>query len=474
MLSVFIKARSFFHYVIAQIAESRWLPRIIISFYPRIKSAFGEKTAARFRHYPVSLIRYMFPVYGPSPNLHALGLDIRIDRGLSDIPSVHKYDVCFSGPPVRVGVVGALSGNLSTPAMMFEKFPENHELQLFDLALNDEHYLDVSSLSGISVHRMRLSTDSYESDLYALADRINAADLDVLLVAHYLNEQKLDIINVVKTPCILNFSTGSLLCFHPKVDYTLFFQPRKDFYAVGNRLYSVYTKDSIWGEQCRELSPFFDTRGLDVHKEYVWEEREPLIFFHGSLYKMSTPSFLECIADVLDLVPDARFEFLGHGDAEPILEFFYSRGLSNRVSYLGGVGHSQGASETWIPVRRKLAKARLAPNPWPVGGGSARLETYLSATPSVHLRMQKGTNNLYDQENQTLYDLPALEVPTSTTSTIAEYKEACVKCLTNREYAAEVVKEQKVIAKKCTDSEAWWQDFLDTYSKWAKVAEPNK
>ena len=53
------------------------------------------------------------------------------------------------------------------------------------------------------------------------------------------------------------------------------------------------TTRSLFGpELAFDAFLFFDDRGLAYAHRPAWSEREPLLVYHGSLYKAATPSYL--------------------------------------------------------------------------------------------------------------------------------------------------------------------------------------
>lgn len=457
------------------IADSDWLPNFIAAGYPRVRRLMGETAAARFRHYPVSLLRLPFPRYGLTDNLHCLGLDARIDYLLNSVGAVPKRSpLPWDGKrSLRIGFVGALAANLSTPPSMFEAFPSDHELFIYDIALWGTHYLRFPPGTATSVKHFKLNGD-YENNVNRLGGAINDDQLDILFIAHHDHWQRRDIIDLVDTPCIINFSTGSVLSYHQKVDVTVFVQPRKDFFVKNGRVHSVYTGSKLRGEPCWEGASIFDAKAVDPKKNPAWRDRRPHIFFHGRLHKLDSESFLESMGSLLRESSDVRFVFAGAGNemAARVLSFFQRRGLQSQVSYLGEITHDHGGKcAGWRKILENLRQARLSPNTWPIGGGSARLEAYVAGTPQVHLGMNAGQGNLFDTTNQTVVDVPNLNTKLGTANGIEEYGIFCRRCLFDREYAEALVKEQYTKALRCTDSAYWWNEKINFYEGWLNDRE---
>ena len=124
-----------------------------------------------------------------------------------------------------------------------------------------------------------------------------------------------------------------------------------------------------------------------------WIERENLIVFHGSLYKLASYPFLSLLFELLLEDKHLEFVFMGRGDDKLLSKIFQwakEKGVDSRVHYEGHfspVRNNEGIIDDpgWEKLKGYLLKARLAPNPWPIGGGSARFEAYLSGAPMVHM-----------------------------------------------------------------------------------------
>src|SRR5438552_2339388 len=68
-------------------------------------------------------------------------------------------------------------------------------------------------------------------------------------------------------------------------------------------------------------------------------------------------------------------------------------GVSSRVHYEGAFESARSksgvvADHGWSKLCSYLADARLAPDPWPIGGASARFEAYAMGVPSVHMAVR--------------------------------------------------------------------------------------
>jgi hypothetical protein len=142
-----------------------------------------------------------------------------------------------------------------------------------------------------------------------------------------------------------------------------------------------------------------------------------------------------------------------------------ARGLSRRVQYDGefsAVRNAKGgfSDPGWLRLQQSLSRARFAPDPFPVGSGSARFEAYLLGAPSVHMApsARDGSVTLNSSE------LPLLNVPMATARSVSEYRDLAIRCLTDARYGDAVQREQLIAAQRASDPAVWWRDILNAYS----------
>lgn len=447
-------------------ADSVWLPRLIAFFYPWAYRLGGKGFAERLVRLVVGASGYLLHRKGLKNNLHSYALDVRIKHLLASIGTVGKKPVRKKNGVLRIGFVGEMVADIVRPPTLVSQFPDDHQLHVFDLAW-DGNFGVLPNKDNVRVSQYDLNKD-YLSTVKALTKDINDAGLDMLIVSNYYASVKNDIIDGVDTPCIVNFSMGSHLSFHDKTDYSLYAQPRKNFFLKDNRLFSVFTNRPMRGELCYPETHVFHDREIDRTENPAWEDREPQMCFHGRLAQLNSPLFLDCMADILNTDSGIRFSFMGEGDElESILQYFDRRGLSRQVEYLGQVDRVCGNDQRWRQtILAMLRKSRLAPNPWPRGGGSSRVEAYAAGVPTMHLGMVTDGANPFDTRSQTVVDVPSLTVPSATVYSIDEYKKFCLKCLFDKEFSEQVIEEQYALVNTVTDHGSWWAEVLDIYDKW--------
>lgn len=370
------------------------------------------------------------------------------------------------GQPLRVGVFGAFSGALSFPRALFEAWPEEHELHVVDLqykgALADY-------LKEVATTYTPILSGPAGYDLDRGARALEAADIDLLLVIHHKREAY-DLLDRVDAPFIMAICTGSDVLHHSHVDLNLYVQPEADSFPHGDRLFCGTTGRPF--PHARVASGFLhmDRRGVSISAHPPWTEREPLMVFHGSLYKLASLPFLHTLCALLAEDRSRRFAFMGKDDGASlrvIMEAFKAGGVASQVSYEGvfsavrgpdGLIHDPG----WERLLALLGRARLAPDPWPVGGASARFEAYIRGVPTVHLGV-RFDRDAWGRAQPALLEVPYLNVAAAVARSPEEYIALARRCLHDQAYAQAVVDAQLDVARRLTDSKAYWNQVLDAY-----------
>ena len=377
------------------------------------------------------------------------------------------------GSRPRVGCIGAFSGLLGFPASLFAAFPSTTDLHIYDLQYKGQL---ASALIDIATayHPFVLEGSStYRDNVQRIAETINADDLDLLLVMRSKRDAY-DVLDHVRTPCIAHVCTGSDILHHPQVDFDLYCQPEVGFFPVGHELFCEFTRTPLKGRTVYEASLCFDPRTLDLEAPApAWRDRSPLIVFHGSLYKMASTPFLDRIFRVMADNSQVEFAFMGKdwdGALARILEGARRAGVDGRVHYEGTFsamrnadGHVDDAG--WFRVLALLRRARLAPNPWPMGGASARFEAYVMGAPTVHMGLRTDRAS-WGTRHHTVCDVPNLLVPQATAYSPEAYQALATRCLTDEAFADSVAAEQRRVAKAASDPRAYWTHVLRAFDEW--------
>ncbi len=415
---------------------------------------------------------------GIEDNIHSQAMRMRLWNRTGPFRPVPKRPAVVRDGPLRVGYVSEL-GRGGDPAWAHcTMFPEDSRLFIFSTRKWEEFdvprlpHVSLSSfvlsrVPGLQAARYGAEREHYEQEMRRLAREVNACDLDILLLASFHLDEVNDLAMLVDTPCIVVRLFGSAPSFHPKVDYCLYCQLHSSFPIVGTDMRSVFTGKSMGAEPCLNgMGPLYPDWGLTPENNPAWEDRPPWLLFHGNLVQLQGSRYLALIGDILEADREVRFRILGFGEGlSTVMDTFARRGLSGQVQYLGEVDKAlQRTGEFQKRITSFLRDGRLEPDPWPWGGGQARVEAYQAGTPTVHLRIDSTGGVPSDEQME--FDVPDLEVPSATASSLEEYRNLCLKCLYDGDFARKVAQEQYSIARRVTDARAWWDNFFASYRHW--------
>ena len=373
---------------------------------------------------------------------------------------------------LRVGCFGKFSGILSFPKWLFEAFPNNAELFVFDIQHQGKLADYLQSLAAYYNSFNLNDLDSYQLRLKEIATIINGLELDILLNINW-KQEAYDLLDALETPCIIHICTGSDLLHHQKVSFQIYCQPESDYFVRGKYLFCGASQTLLKTQLTYPGYILYDCREIDFRKTVSWNERESLIVFHGSLYKLASLPFLGCIFKLIEADSALEFVFMGkdNGSALSLVnEMAARRGLKTRVHYEGefsAMRDEEGcvSDPGWLKMLMYLKRARLAPNPWPIGGGSSRFESYAAGVPCIHMGVNFKPAS-WGRPQHGLLELPDLLVPAGTATSIEQYEELCRQCLYNGAFAKQLVKEQLKIVRKLSDPEAYWQQIFGFYQDW--------
>jgi hypothetical protein len=359
--------------------------------------------------------------------------------------------------PLRVGVLASFSGLLTLAREHFESAPEEVELHALDLGFEGRH-----------AHYLEPVASSYATEELAEA----ASELDVLFLVGRGRDVD-EVLDAARTPCIASFSTGSDLVHHEKIDFHLYPQPEADYFLRDHGLFCGTSRTRFGDELVYPAFFLYDRRGLDPEARTPWSEREPLVLVHGSLFKAAGEPFLDA---VLPLLRDgAELVLMGRasGDDLAVVDRVARRhGVASRVHYEGSFSGTRGAHGVrdepgWEKLVDYLQRARLAPDPWPIGGGAARVEAYAAGVPSVHLavRFDKAS---WGRRQHSLLEVEALHVEEATARTPDEYRRLCERCLVDGAFAEAVAAAQATVCARVTDASAYWLQLVRAHQDWLR------
>lgn len=475
-----IRSRLFWRLLYATMASRAGVTalRVVFRIVARLRgeAAVGGVQERMFH----TLVRSGWPHHGPGwHNLDAARLLTRASRPGRRVTRPARQPVAA---PRRVGAVGRFNRLFGFPPELFSAAPPELEVHVFDIPwYADRAAPFLADLVG-EYTQCPIETETWDRDVDRLASAVEAANLDLLLV---IGEKAdvYDLLDRVAPPAVAYVAQGADLLYHQNVSFHLFAEQVADYTIVDRRLL-CRTSESWFGDQV--VFPariFYDNRGIDPKRRRSWAEREPLLIFHGGLYKALGHEYLDTLFRLLQEDDSLQLILMGRdwdgrregGALEAIHRRAAESGVGSRVQYDGAFSGSRNLETGvldepgWLRLVDHLARARLAPNPWPLGGASARVEAYLSGTPAPHLGVRDDPES-WRKPQHALVDVPALRVPTTTVKTPEEYFELAQRLLSDGSFADSVAAEQVEIAERVTDARAYWRQLLDCYDAWLTSA----
>lgn len=407
-------------------------------------------------------------------NLHLSRFAVRVRRAMRRAPAPQQRRRPAARSPLRVGIIGRFAGLLGFPPGLLAGCPPTVALSVFDAPFRGQA-ADYLTRLPIAYHLVDLDDPvPYGSALRQTASVIERARLDLLINVNTKVDAHM-LLDIVDTACVANYCSGSDLLHHPRVDLELLWQMPTGYDLRDGKLWCQQTGLPVPGAPTHRIRGFYDARDLGAGDPAPWPARDPLIVSHGSLYKFAVPAFMNCMLDVLDAVAGAEWVLVGKDNGRAlgaIMTHASARGLSARVRYEGefsAIRNAKGelSDPGWARLQQLLGRARLAPDPFPVGSGSARFEAYMLGAPSVHMGPDAREGSLPLNSSE----LPLLSIPMATAKTVSEYRDLAVRCLADAAFADAVQREQLAAALLASDPAAWWCDISEAFRSWSSAAQ---
>jgi hypothetical protein len=441
---------------------------------------FGRAVGARFDGwFDRLLVRSGWPYHVRGwTNLHMARALTRIQRRrgvavhtVTQAVGVHGRHRGESGR-LRIGVIGAFRGLLSFPAELFRRAPSDVEVVAFDIPYRGRgaSFLEpyVSAYAPVLADEPMMSASAIER----AARRILEHDCDVLL---NVNEKlpAYDLIDALDHSRITHYCNGSEPLYHDKVQLQFYPQPEADYFVRNQRLFCTTTRTDFCRSWFVPIAPYYDLRTIDAGAAPGWQPREPLVTFHGSLYKLASPGYLEVLFRLLSEDRALSFRFMGKDNGSAlayILDCARRWNLGDRVSYEGEFQSDRDADGEvsdpgWIRMQTLLRRARLQANPWPLGGGSSRVEAYACGVPCIALRTSFEERH-WNAPQPVVCDVPAIHALSGTALDAEDYLDRCRRCLYDEAWFDRVAAEQQSVLRTLTDPARWWLDVIDAYRTW--------
>ena len=407
-----------------------------------------------------------WPHYGRGwTNLHASRFTTRVRRGLR--PAVRRPVRLPVQPLTRIVLVGGFSGLLGFPKELFERCPI--ELVIADIRFNGA---DASYLAGIADQYQCFDLDRRADEITRIAEFINGCGAQMALNIGQKAESH-ELIELINTACIANYCAGSELLHYDAIDIQYHGQPEADYFVRDGRMFCGTTRSFFSSQFIATFTGYIDPRGLLSGSPAPWRRRRPLIVNHGSLHKFASPEYLSIVCDWLAAEPSCEFVLFGRDDGGWLSEIkrrLDARGLLSRLRYEGHFSATRNAAgevagEGWDALVSRLGQARLAPNPFPLGGGSSRYEAYALGAPAPHLGV-RFDREMWGRPQPSICEIPSMLVPRGTAATIDQYRELGFKCLRDEAFADALSAEQMKVARSVIDADRWWREIIDGHRQW--------
>lgn len=456
-----------FYAILASRRAARFLALLCKSIARTTRSLGPEDIALRLSH--LFLVGWPHHMGTPWINLDVSRGYWRVVRELRG-DSARPLRPLTRGHILRIGVVANLGGSLIFPRELFEATPDGVEVHAFDICADERD-------CGVYLRSLVPSYDRIDPGApETIAQRIRDADLDLVLLDIYKSDVY-RILDGLDTPCIVNLSTTVNLRFHSSVAFHLYFLEQADYLIRNDRIFRGTSRS--WFSDHVVFTAFqpFDLRGLDPTQRLCWADREPLLVYHGKLYKASE-AYLHCVFGLLRDDPELQFVAMGRDDGialERIRTSAREFGVEERVHYEGefrAIRNPEGRLNhpSWLALVELLGKARLAPDPWPLAGGCSRFEAYAAGAPVAHMGIRNDPEIWGRPQPAVTADQPALAVTLGTAYSIDQYVSLCQKALYDAPFADALAHEQASLASRLADPSAFWRQLLDCYERWKNAA----
>jgi hypothetical protein len=234
---------------------------------------------------------------------------------------------------------------------------------------------------------------------------------------------------------------------------------------------ATFRRHRLW-----PIDGHFDVRGLTGGIVRPWRARRPLITYHGSLYKVATPSYLRCLFGLLADDSSLEFVLMGKDDGNSlatVTTLAREHGVSSRVHYDGvfSAMRDENGDVTdpgWHRLIGHLEQARLAANPWPIGGGSSRVENYILGVPCIAIRARVDRES-WNRTQLIICQVPGLHVEGGTATSEDEYVATCKRALYDEAFADALASRQRARARVLTDPAHAWAEIVGGYRRWMQM-----
>lgn len=421
-------------------------------------------------------VRSGWPGHPPAwMNLDFARLEWRIRRGRPCRGNPRRPPVSIRDRPLRVGLLGQFSKLTIAGAPAFTAAAAER----FDVVVIDVEHLNGQHARYLERHAQRYVPVPKDGWVARAAAAANHAELDMLFLLETHSVSGGDLLDLVDAPCVVHYCTGSEPLHDPRLSFQLNDQPQPDYFVRNDRIFCTMCRAPISDQVVHDTITCFDVLDLP-DRIRSWSEREPLIVFHGSLFKAAAPPFLAVVCELLREDAARRFVLFGKDDSfgraegswlSDILEQAGRAGVRDQVEHRGEFSlyrSDDGRTRFdpgWRDLTLHLERARLAPDPFPMGSGSARAEAYGFGVPGAHMRVRFDPE-AWGRPQLSVAEIPALLVPDASADTVEGYADICRRLLDDGDFADHVARRQLEALEPTLDFGRYWDAVHRLHDEW--------
>jgi hypothetical protein len=473
-----IRSRRFWH-AVHWVIDREAVVRVLVLTLRLASRGDEERRIAILTRFRQLCVRSGWPGHPPTwMNLDFARLEWRLRRGRPARGNPRRPPARALDRRLRVGLLGQFSKlTLCSSPRFVSEAAARFDVVVFDV----EH--PVEGFAGyLADHVQAYVPVSLDGWIDAAAAAANAAHLDLLHLFEMHSVSGGELLDRVDAPCVVHYCTGSEPLHDPRVSFQLQDQPQPDYFVRDDRIFCTMCRRPLSDQVVYDENGCFEVADRP-ERVPSWSEREPLVLFHGSLFKAAAPDFLAVVYGLLRDDPALRFVLFGKNDPfgrvegtwlDDILETAERYGVRDRVEYRGEFSvrrSSDGVTRTdagWRDLRDHLLRTRLAPDPWPLGGGNTRAEAYAFGVPGVHMRVRLDPAS-WGRPQPATAEILSLLVPDASADTVEEYAEICRRVLTDGELADRVARRQLELLEPLLDLGAYWDSIRRQYETWLET-----
>ena len=373
---------------------------------------------------------------------------------------------------LRIGFMGPFSGLLGFPRELFEQFPQQASLFLYDFVYRQqsvENYGDFCTYRRVA---LPAQFEAKPEELRSTARVVNDDNLDAvfLISIGWMGRLLLD---HIRTPNLIYISCGALdLLYHEKCSLQANIAQPAPYSVRNGRLYS---KERICVARIGLLQTnvfHYDKRGIEplVIDKNLLAKKERKIVYLGNSYKLDSKEYRECVTRLLKENADLTLVCYTKprerkSPQARVREYFEKAGVSQQVVFNKGFSalrESDGsivAPNRWKKALHELESARLFMDTFPWGGGSSVVEAYLSGVPVIFMSKDEESWSRKPLLNRTHSELR--ETTLGRAKSLDEYCEKCQRVLDDDAFATEIIREQYDLARTVLcNEEYFWQEII--------------